>query len=424
MKNNYLVVGLGMTGLSCVRFLKNKGFDVTVMDSREHPPGEIELRREWSDVELYTGPFSELLIEQAQEIVLSPGVPLAEPCFQRALTRGQSVIGDIELFCREVKAPIIAITGSNAKSTVTDLMATVIRDAGFSVIMGGNIGIPALDLLRQPVPDYYVIELSSFQLETTYSLAARVACILNISPDHMDRYDSLAAYQQSKQRIYKNCQFAVFNSEDELTAPPKEIPQAAFSIQSLIQNLRLVGRHNQLNAAAVFAMGQAINLPVDSMLRTFERYEGLPHRCQSIGELNGVVWYDDSKGTNVGATQAALEGFGAAIRGGVILIAGGVGKDADFSGLRNPVQRYAKQVILIGQDARVIAACLPEDQVFYAKDLTDAVKQAHLVAQPGDVVLLSPACASFDMFKNFAHRGKMFQQAFAALKKKLSYEKK
>ncbi len=439
-KKKYLVVGLGITGLSCVRFLKKHGHEVTVMDSRAHPPGEAELKQYGADVVLHTGIFSDALIEQAEEIILSPGIPLSNPCFQRALARGQSIVGDIELFCRHAKAPIIAITGANAKSTVTDLMATVIAQSGLRVAMGGNIGVPALDLLDQPWPDYYALELSSFQLETTYSLSARVACILNITPDHMDRYDSLQAYQYAKQRIYQGCEIAVFNRDDLLTKPLNAVTSVSFTAGRPavgewglrqqagewyfahgeicvmpVKTLALIGKHNQLNALAVLAMASALHIPLSVLEKTFATYPGLPHRCQKIGEYAEVAWYDDSKGTNVGATQAAIEGLGSSIQGRIILIAGGVGKDADFSLLADPIHRYVRKTILIGQDGPIIAACLAEKQFVYAATLTEAVQQAYRLAQPGDAVLLSPACASFDMFKSFVHRGEMFQQAFLQL---------
>ncbi|HSW71608.1 MAG TPA: UDP-N-acetylmuramoyl-L-alanine--D-glutamate ligase, partial [Gammaproteobacteria bacterium] len=354
--------------------------------------------------------------------------------------KGVPVIGDIELFARAAKAPIIAITGSNAKSTVTTVTGLMMEAAGLAVKVGGNLGIPVLDLLVSPpvLPEAYVLELSSFQLETTYTLKPQVATVLNVTPDHMDRYADFQAYRAAKQRIYQDCQIAVCNRDDLNTecGDHYSLRRFYFTLNEPVQNefglikknnenylafeneilmpvsaLPIRGRHYQANALAALAIGHGFGLPMQAMLQVLREFKGLIHRCQLIRELKGVYWYNDSKGTNVGATLAAMEGLGSEIEGKLILIAGGVGKSADFSPLVPAIGKYVRTVMVLGEAAPILAETIAgASEVLFAKDLQEAVLRADQKAHPGDCVLLSPACASYDMFRNYEHRGEVFMQ--------------
>jgi UDP-N-acetylmuramoylalanine--D-glutamate ligase len=431
-----LVVGLGATGLSCVRYLVARGVPVAVADSRASPPNLDTLRREFPQVPVHTGAFDAALFAGARQLVVSPGVALREPAVVGAVARGAEAIGDIELFARAARAPVIAVTGANGKSTVTTLAGLMCREAGFDVAVGGNLGTPALDLLRTPEPDVYVLELSSFQLETTSSLNARAAVVLNITPDHMDRYDSLDDYAEAKARVFHGDGTMVLNADDAvvmaMVRPGRRT--VTFSLGAprgaedygLVQHhgeewmargerllmptvtLPLPGRHNVANALAAMALVEAVSVPFDAMKRAIAAFRGLPHRTELVAEREGIRWINDSKGTNVGATVAALDGMNVP----VVLIAGGDGKGQDFSALQQPVARRARAVVLIGRDAPLIERALGGvTRIAYATDMNDAVRQARALAQAGDAVLLSPACASFDMFRNYEHRGQVFAAA-------------
>jgi UDP-N-acetylmuramoylalanine--D-glutamate ligase len=434
-----LVVGLGKTGLSCVRFLAANGVPVAVTDSRENPPGLDELRKEYGEVEYSVGGFDADLFEWADRLVVSPGVAIDNPLIVAARERGVDIIGDIELFARLAQAPIVAITGSNGKSTVTTLVAKMVRNAGKQVLMGGNIGTPVLDLLEQPVPDFYVLELSSFQLETTRSLDAVAAVVLNVSPDHMDRYHDLSQYAAAKQRIYGVDGIghgAVVVNRDDVTVMSMQDQKrktVSFGLAEAdgqnfgrvtyqgevwlargqepllpVKELHIAGEHNQANALAALALGEQIGLPMIAMLNALRQFKGLPHRTQWVANINGVSWFNDSKGTNVGATLSAIRGFTQP----VVLIAGGQSKAADFSLLREAVIERVRAVILFGEDASIIEEALADTvPLHHVMNLDEAVHQAHVIAQPGDVVLLSPACASFDMFSGFEARGDAFVNA-------------
>jgi UDP-N-acetylmuramoylalanine--D-glutamate ligase len=434
-----VVVGLGKTGLSCVRFLRRLGYAVAVNDTRRQPPGLEELQRDFPDVEFSLGSLDESLLLRAAEIICSPGISIQEPALLSArLNAGIPVIGDIELFCRATTAPIVAITGSNAKSTVTTLVGLMAEKAGIRVGVGGNLGTPVLELLDER-NTLYVLELSSFQLETTHSLQAAAAVILNISEDHMDRYKNLQEYHRAKDRIFRNCHFYVTNRQDSLTTPlsPVAAPHTsfgtdmpehdswgviredgqswlAFGSQKLMPSSEMLifGEHNIANALAALALGSAVNIPLDAMLSVLREFPGLDHRCQLVTRSRGVAWYNDSKGTNVGATLAALDGLGPVISGKIILVAGGQGKGQDFTPLSASLARFGKSVILLGEDADRIAAALadgiPRERV---GSLEAAVQRAAELAVPGDAVLLSPACASFDMFKGYDDRGRCFVAA-------------
>jgi UDP-N-acetylmuramoylalanine--D-glutamate ligase len=433
-----VVVGLGKTGLSCVRFLKSRGYPVAVNDTREAPPGLAELRAEFPDVQVSLGRLDEHLLLSAREIVASPGISVKEPELVSArLNAGIPIVGDIDIFCREVSAPIVAITGSNAKSTVTTLVGLMAKNAGIDVGVGGNLGLPVLDMLcEQGEQALYVLELSSFQLETTHSLKAAVAVVLNMSEDHMDRYASMQEYHAAKHRIFRNCQRFVVNRDDPLTRPliAESIPNVSFGLNAPDLNqfgvlmegnekwlargreklmpvsaVKIRGDHNVANVLAALALGEAVQLPMDVMLQTLRDFPGLPHRCELVTEQGGVAWYNDSKGTNVGSTLAAINGLGNAIRGKLILIAGGVGKGQDFTPLSAPLLKYGKALVLIGEDGPKIGAAVADGvQKVPATTLRDAIEKAKALAADGDAVLLSPACASFDMFKNYEDRGQQF----------------
>ncbi len=436
-----LIVGLGVTGLSVARYLAAKGQNVVVADSRANPPGIDQCQHQLSDVKVVTGEFDLSLFENASQLVVSPGVALTESVIQHAMQKGIEVVGDIELFAREVKAPVIAITGSNGKSTVTTLMGEMAKQAGIQVAVGGNIGVPALDLLSDEV-ELYVLELSSFQLETLQSLKPVVSTVLNLSADHMDRYPSFMEYARTKARIFKGAEHVVVNRDDEhviqIASRLNNVmgftlhqPQAGDyglceqdgeiwlcrGVEKLIKEsaLKLGGRHNTANVLAALAMGEASSIPVQDMLKTIENFTGLPHRTQWVADIDGVSWFNDSKGTNVGATLAAIDGLTETRN--LILIAGGQAKDADFSVLKPAVSTKVKHIILIGQDAGKIEQAFTDVvAITRAETMEQAVQLASRTAEAGDYVLLSPACASFDMFKGFAHRGDMFVAAVEALR--------
>ncbi len=429
-----LVVGLGVTGLSCVRTLSRLGAELAVADSRPRPPGLETLQRDFPAVPHHLGDFDPALFAAARRLLVSPGVAVSTPVIAEAAARGVEVLGDIELFARLCRAPVAAITGSNGKSTVTTLLGAMARAAGRRVAVGGNLGTPALDLLDATV-ELYVLELSSFQLETTSSLNARVATVLNLSPDHLDRYPDLDAYAAVKARIFRGDGVMVLNGHDPrvvaMAEPERRVSRfyldqpapgdfglLAWDGQTWLaqgrepwlstNRLPVSGAHNQANALAALAMGEALGLDRAAMVAALTTFEGLPHRTQLVAERHGVRWYDDSKGTNVGATVAAVAG----LPGPLVVILGGDGKGQDFSALREPLARKARAAVLIGQAApRIEAALAGMVPVCHVSDMDEAVAQAARLARPGDSVLLSPACASFDMFSNYMERGRVFAVA-------------
>ena len=442
--NYKLIAGLGKTGISCVRYYRQLDCPVVVTDSRESPPGLKELQDQWPEVPVHIGGLDEKLLSGADELILSPGISLNEPFVLEATRKSVPVIGDIEVFCRIANSPIIAITGSNAKSTVSTLVAKMIDGDDKRVLLGGNIGVPAMDLLLEEEPDFYVLELSSFQLETVSSLKAAVACVLNISLDHMDRYANESDYIFAKQVIYENAEVSVIN-KDDLLARPSSLPQSekyyyfthqqpgvkefglieedgssylAFENRKLMatSDLKIKGSHNADNALAALAIGYAIGLDLTSMIGTLKSFSGLPYRCEWLGEVDGVVWINDSKGTNVGATEAAIKGFSENKDKNIILILGGESKSADFHPLVEPVKKYVREIILFGQDARIISNALGNAaKKHVCKSLQEVVILASKLSSAGDTVLFSPACASFDMFDDFEDRGKQFANLFKKL---------
>jgi UDP-N-acetylmuramoylalanine--D-glutamate ligase len=452
LANKVVIVGLGKTGLSCARWLAAQGSEIAVMDSRLSPPGLAQLQAELPDVAVLLGRFDPAVLRAAEQIVVSPGVALSTPVLQAAAAQGIPILGDIELFARVATAPVIAITGSNGKSTVTTLVGQMLRHAGLDAAVGGNLGVPALDLLRKDA-DWYVLELSSFQLETTHSLRAHAATVLNLSADHLDRYASLADYGAAKARIFTHAERAIVNRDDpvsatladgvrerigfSLSAPRDDADYGLLGHQGQLWIARgkrplmpaaevpVPGRHNLANAIAALALAETAGVDPETGCEVLRHFHGLPHRSELVTERRGVRWINDSKGTNPGATAAALAGMSgdsgdsdAAGKAGsrVVLIAGGDGKGADFSSLAPVVRECARAVVLIGRDAPLLESALQDSAPLQrAATMQEAVQAADRLAKPGDVVLLSPACASFDMFDDFQHRGRAFATAVAEL---------
>jgi UDP-N-acetylmuramoylalanine--D-glutamate ligase len=435
---NVVVVGLGKSGFSAAKYLREQGARVSVTDTRAAPPELARLRALDESVPVRLGRLDPELLNTANLVVISPGVAQQGEFFERARQQGLPVLGDIELFARAAHAPVAGITGTNGKSTVTTLLGRVAARAGAAVRVGGNLGTPALELL-DPAAELYVLELSSYQLETADSLQLAAGVILNISPDHLDRYGSMAAYAAAKARIFAHCQTEVVNADDPWVRalPQSGARRVAFSLQAdssaryrleglagaqrlccdgeqvlTLAELRLSGLHNTANALATMALSDALALPRDALLAELREFAGLPHRMQWVAERRGVRYIDDSKGTNVGATLAAVAGMS----GPLIIIAGGDGKGQDFAPLAAAFRGKVRHVALIGRDARQIGAVLAGScGQSYCTSLEEAVRAAAAVAEPGDTVLLSPACASLDMFRDYAHRGAVFAAATQGL---------
>ena len=445
VKNKRVVVlGLGHTGLSALRWLVAQGAKVIVADTRENPPNLQAVRKDMPSVEINLGDFDASLLQTAELMVISPGVSLSTPAVQQAIGAGVPVVGDVELFAqfRSPNAKVIAITGSNGKTTVTTLVGEMCQSAGLKTIVAGNIGLPVLEALDMDVPDVYVLELSSFQLETTNSLIADVATVLNVTEDHMDRYPDVSTYAAAKAHIFYKAKHQVLNRDDAWSMVMERPPLAlttyglnddadGFGIEvknneiwlcdsgkHLINaaDLHIRGAHNVSNSLAALALCRAIGLEYAPLLSTLYNFKGLPHRVEWVAEIDKVDYFDDSKGTNVGATCAAISGLPQK----VVLIAGGDGKDQNFSPLVRPVKENARAVVLIGRDAYIIEKVLLETAVpiYHAQDMQEAVAIAKRVAQTGDAVLLSPACASFDMYENYIRRA----EAFVAAVKRLEVE--
>ncbi|MEK7990552.1 MAG: UDP-N-acetylmuramoyl-L-alanine--D-glutamate ligase [Thiotrichaceae bacterium] len=442
-----VVMGMGQTGMACTRFLLQKRIPVCIMDNREAPPQLETLQQLDANIPYITGQFDADILAHAKEIVISPGLSIREPSLQAAIQAKIPIISEIEIFARYVDAPVVAITGSNGKSTVTTLLAEMAEEAGWDVRVGGNLGISALDLITRQRPDIYILELSSFQLETTYSLKPKAAVVLNISEDHMDRYNRFADYIATKQKIYQNCEHVIVNVDDPVVVSMLKPKQAhlsfslhcsrgTFSIcphqgQSYfsrhhksnfptpllpVKTAKLQGRIMQANMLAALALGEAIEIPMTAMLDALQTFKGLPHRCQWVAQYQAVDWFNDSKGTNVGATIAAIQGLERS--GQIILIAGGEGKGADFKPLAIMAEQHLKACILIGRDATLIQKAFKKHSnipIRFADSMETAISEAGQLAQSGDAVLLSPACASFDMFKGYEHRGQSFIDAVQQL---------
>jgi UDP-N-acetylmuramoylalanine--D-glutamate ligase len=437
-----LVVGLGKTGLSMARHLRAQGVEIAVTDSRMEPPGLQRLHEELPSVRAFVGGFPSQPFQRAGRLAVSPGVDLQHPLIKAAMDRGIEVIGDIELFARARKRPVVAVTGTNGKSTVTSLVGAMAEQAGRRVAVGGNLGTPALGLLGTGtrVPDFYVLELSSFQLELTRSLNAEIAALLNVSADHMDRHQTMENYIAIKERVFLGSGVAVFNPAEQamrymdigqrqahrfMMTPPQpgdfgvrrnnDKDWIARGGQALIaaDELSLPGRHNLANALAALAIGEAIGLGLQPMLETLRSFPGLAHRTQLVASFAGIRWINDSKGTNVGATVAAVAG----LDGPHILILGGDGKGQDFRPLAKALKGKVRNIVLMGRDAKTIAndlqGTVPKVTV---PGMAEAVLEARRMARRGDTVLLSPACASQDQYRDYRQRGDDFAARVKALK--------
>lgn len=425
-----LVLGLGETGWSCVRWLLRQGAQVVVADTRQVPPFLSQAQTMFPTLPIHLGEWTPDLFQEIDLIVVSPGVAIAHPLIQEAQHRQVAVIGDIELFAWAVhpEAKIIAITGSNGKSTVTEMCGACCRHAGLKTVVAGNIGLPILDALAvaedQEYADVFVLELSSFQLETTYTLNAHAATVLNVTQDHLDRYESFDHYAQTKARIFTGDGVQILNKND-----PECVKMALLGrnvqyfdrhhipddLKEELRALKVAGKHNIENALATLLLCQNIGIKKQVILEALYAFKGLPHRVEFVDEIQTVRFYDDSKGTNVGATVAALTGFDTPI----VLILGGDGKGQDFTIMREAVLKHARAVVLIGKDAPIIEAALSQQTVvplYYATSMQEAVQLSFTHAKPHDIVLLSPACASFDMFTGYAHRAQVFIESVEQLK--------
>ena len=450
---HWLVLGLGDTGLSLVRWLRHCGATLRVADTRSNPPHGARMQRDFPDVEMRSGPYVDAVFADIDAIAISPGVALAEPLVAAAVSKGIPVVGDIELFAQALeqlsikqRPKVIGITGSNGKSTVTTMVGELCKAAGLNTVVAGNIGLPVLDALfdaqsKGTMPEVFVLELSSFQLESTATLKLNAATVLNLSEDHLDRYKSMADYAAAKARIFEHCDCQILNRDDPRSAGMRKIGARVqyfgltaplgkdhWGVETLggepwlmedrapllpVADLPMAGLHNAANALAALALVRAIDLPLAPLLHAIKRFRGLPHRVEKVMDIGSVAFYDDSKGTNVGATVAALRGM----KERVVLIAGGDGKGQDFKPLSEAVAKHARAVVLIGRDADLIAAAIANSGVaiLRAKTMQEAVKAALGASAPGDCVLLSPACASFDMFNNYSHRAQAFIDAVRAL---------
>lgn len=437
------VVGLGVSGQAIIRHLAAQGRTLVALDGNPDSPGVAWVREQYPHMTVWAGDLASLDLSPAAEVVLSPGIDPHQPVFEAVRER---VIGEIGVFARDLPAKMqaIAITGSNAKSTVTTLVGAMAEAAGHRPGIGGNLGVPALQLLDEKEHDLFVLELSSFQLETTPSLRTRVSAFLNLSEDHLNRHGDMAGYRAAKQRIFLDAQHAVVNADDPATWPDGEpayevilfgldapgeaewgivsdaggklwLAHGALMVMRL-DELPLQGLHHYANALAALAIGTAMGWPIDVMCGVLREFKGLAHRAQVVGEFDGIRWIDDSKGTNVGASLAAIEGLGPTIDGQLIWLGGGIGKGADFTPLAEPLSHYARAAILFGRDAALIdealAGAVP---IHHVATMVEAQELALTLAEPGDVVLLSPACASQDQFRNYNERGNVFRDKVIAL---------
>ncbi|MDG1694692.1 MAG: UDP-N-acetylmuramoyl-L-alanine--D-glutamate ligase [Porticoccaceae bacterium] len=438
------ILGMGATGVSVASFLASRDMPFDFSDSRNEPPNIDLIKANHPQAEVSLGAFDADYLCRYDRLIVSPGISLDEPALVKAKQQGIELLGDLELFLEQAQAPVIAITGSNGKSTVTALLGKMAEDSGLSVGIGGNIGTPMLDLLDESHM-LYVIEVSSFQLELLNDARGAISCLLNISPDHLDRYKNLQQYHSAKHRIFRGASKVVINREDVLTRPliSTQIPMISFGLNQpdlgsfgilegikkgylsygierlmRVDQVALKGSHNIANSLAALALGYSVDLPMQGMLDTLKTFKGLPHRCQTIAEIDAVSFINDSKATNVGATIAAIKGLGSRDSKNIILIAGGQAKGQEFSALASEISASVKLTILIGEDAEQFASVLKDSSEYqYSDSLDGAVNQANQHADSGDTVLLSPACASFDMFDGFEHRGNCFEMAVEALSK-------
>ena len=440
-KLTHLILGLGKSGLSCARYFDRIGQDYCLLDTRHNPPGLEQITTLTHCKSTVFGDLKLALLKDCKMLVVSPGIALSQPFVSEAIKRDIDVCGDIELFARACDKPVVAITGSNGKSTVTDLTEKLINAAGLKCQKGGNIGLPVLDFLPMQNADIYVLELSSFQLDTTHSMKPKVSVLLNVSEDHMDRYKTFSDYTNSKQRVFKNAIYKIFNGEDRLTYPSsistkdytfsvdKPIEPVAQKVSYLKQrdrsfelvvdhkdiigtnSLQITGRHNWLNGLTCLCILKCLEFPFnDNDLRCLEHYQGLPHRFQRVSKKFEYDWINDSKATNVGATVAAIDSIHLA-KNKVILIAGGDSKQSDLSPLIELFENKICSLVLLGKDARLLSDLTNKVDSYFVENMQQAVSKAKQLASPGDIVLLSPACSSLDMYKNFEARGEAFVDA-------------
>lgn len=425
------VIGLGISGLATVRFLLKHGVKPVLMDTRIKVAGLEQIPAEKVDG-IYLGELDANRLAKMDVLLVSPGLDLTLPAVRFAIAQGVQIIGDVELFAMVNTKPVVAITGSNGKSTVTKLVEHMLNCAGIKALAAGNIGLAVLDALEQTDTEVYVLELSSFQLETTHQLNLVAAAHLNVSEDHLDRHGTMANYAAAKQRIFQHTQLAVWNQDDTLTKPQFSVPAAiaiglstgAYGLINIdnenwlqvageplmrVNQMSMVGRHNQFNALAAAAVALAAGASRQALIQALQTFVPLPHRCTLVADSQGVRWVNDSKATNVGATLAAIAGLRTDVVGKLILIAGGDGKGADFTELGTVLRQHIDVVITLGRDGPAIAKLVPG--AIEVPDLMAAVKQAAKLVQAGDLVLLSPACASLDMFKNYEERGRLFAEA-------------
>lgn len=433
-KKRIAVVGLGLSGLATVRFLLSLGVKPVLMDSRSKPAGIEQIAAEKVDG-IYLGELDANRLAKMDMIILSPGLSPTHPAIRFAVAQGVELLGDVELFARFNNKPVVAITGSNGKSTVTMLVEAMLKCSGIKALAAGNIGLPVLDAIAQQGGiDVFVLELSSFQLDTTTGLHSVASSILNVSADHLDRYRDMAAYAASKQRVYQHTQLAVFNLADSATTPENcahtlgiKLADSAYGITVVdgqrwlnvagepllpVSDMTLFGAHNEFNALVACALALAAGANRAGLISALKQFVSLPHRCILVADKNAVRWINDSKATNIGATLAAIAGLRPAVTGKLILIAGGDGKGADMAELKPVLDSDVQQLITLGQDGPAIAALKAGS--IQVKTIQEAVKTAAKLAAPGDMVLLSPACASLDMFKSYADRGEQFAAAVKA----------
>lgn len=430
------VVGLGLSGLATVRFLLSKGVKPVLMDTRKQPAGLEQISPEKVDG-IYLGELDANRLAQMELIIVSPGLSIKHPALRFARLQGAEIIGDVELFARYNTKPVVAVTGSNGKSTVTMLTEAMLKQSGLAAVAAGNIGLPVLDAIAQEDTEVFVLELSSFQLDTTSNLHTLASANLNVSADHLDRYLDMAEYASAKKRIFHHTALAIYNANDALTRPERHQPALALSLDIAengygiadwqqqpwlwvagepllpIADMLLCGEHNHFNALAAAALALAAGASRAAIASALRSFKGLSHRCELVMHRNGIRWVNDSKATNIGATLAALAGLRSSVAGNLILIAGGDAKGADVQELQPALARDVQQLITLGQDGPAIAALKPDSKT--VKSIQQAVRVAAELARPGDMVLLSPACASLDMFKSYADRGEQFAKAVKEL---------
>lgn len=444
------IVGIGMSGMSVLRFLLNKDIKPKVFDSRLVPPIAEKDQVFINQVERQFGEFKQDEFRQFDYVIVSPGISLKEPALAYAQRYNENVFCDVELFARINTKPVIAVTGSNGKSTVVAWLEDFLGRMGKNAVACGNFGVPVLDVIEfgyngEPV-DIFIMELSSFQLESTHSLICEAATVLNVTPDHMDRYESLSEYGRAKLRIYNHSKLCLYNNDDFETKPLlncNNVHAFGTEAQSRAENywyydkqsedlclnnevignlsqLSLSGSHNGLNAIVVLALANAVGVNPVAEFHNLSHFSGLPHRCKFIADANGVLFVDDSKATNIASTQAALRGLSKSSNKNIVLIAGGDAKGADLSELHPDINQYVKKVIAFGKDKTLFTDFLKPEQLMLVNTMAEAVNQSMKLVGEGDIVLLSPACASIDMYKNYQHRGNDFKQHVLAAMSELA----